>query len=308
MPKISFYLRETSKNCDLQSVIIRHSHTEGKVTSNFTKAAGVFVRVADFNKVSGRISATAPGAADDNEKIANVVARMDRISEKLVRDGIVPDQEVMAKGWDKEMEMRDKLLQAAPAVRRTTATIYEVLKDELAELQEKVKEVYDYEIAHGFHDGRTLWRYAEKYVEKKKLTAAANTTRIYTRLVNIIKEYSTTWRADQVDSEALTDFETWFIMRGNKNLTITDAMTKIKTVMYAFSKELALTPDRVTELRLHKKQLEKKRNTNKVFLSKEELQALIDLELKNEVDDKVRDRFVLMSLLGVRWSDSEVVG
>ena len=109
-----------------------------------------------------------------------------------------------------------------------------------------------------------------------------------------------------MNKATLAKFETWLIECGKKNLTIKDAITKVKTVVYHYADILGIKPDELTALRIHKTKVKKKRNPNVVFLTKDELQNLINIELTNLVEQRVRDRFVLISLLEIRWSDSTI--
>jgi integrase len=317
MAKFTFLLRQTSKASTEQSITIRMSHKG----SNFAKATGVSLNPIYFDTKTGKVSTKHPKAPEYNETISLLYNRIDRLRAVLVKQGIEPTNETMSKAWEAEdEELREKarirantkeiLLEAQPGTDRANMMYYQLLLKQQAKLVEqladKKKEIQLYELEFGYNDGRLLSVYIKRYADEMEQTAATNTTRIYRNLQKVVEAYDQQWRADEVNKATLAKFETWLIECGKKNLTIKDAITKVKTVVYHYADILGIKPEELTSLRIHKTRVKKKRNPNVIFLTKDELQDLINIELTNLVEQRVRDRFVLMSLLGIRWSDSTI--
>jgi site-specific recombinase XerD len=306
MAKITFLLRETSKTSTVQSITVRHSHKG----SNFVKATGVSIDPIYFDIASGKVVPKHPDAPALNETISSVYNRIDRLRSKLEKQGIEPTRAAMAEAWQIDENVRRIVTEAQPSNERAKGMLYRDMLREQAELLEKLaaikKKIQLYEVENGYNDGRLLSVYIGRYADEMEKTAADNTTRIYRNLANVVTAFDYEWRVDEVTKVTLAKFEDWLIDSGKKNLTIKDAITKIKTVVYHYADILGVKPEVITALRTHKTKVLKKRNPNVIYLTKNELLDLMAVELTNKVEQRVRDRFVLMSLLGVRWSDSTI--
>ena len=313
MAKITFTLRQTSEASTEQSITVRHSHKG----SDFTKATGVSLEPHYFDKQSGKVSVDHPKSPEYNETISLIYNRINRLRDTLVRQGIEPTRPAMAQAWQAEDEaarikanIKQILIDAQPGIANMKEIFYRDLLREEAELVEKLaakkKEIQLYELKNGYNDGRLLSVYIGRYADEMEKTAASNTLRIYRNLAKVVADYDQQWRADEVNKATLAKFENWLIDSNKKNLTIKDAITKVKTVVYHYADTLGIKPDMLTSLRTHKTKVMKKRNPNVIYLTKPELLDLMAIELTNEVEQRVRDRFVLMSLLGIRWSDSAI--
>lgn len=306
MAKITFLLRKTSEASTEQSITVRHSHKG----SNFAKATGVSIDPIYFDAPTGKVNPKHPDAPTLNEKISLVYNRVDRLRDKLEKQGIEPTREAMAHAWQVDENVRKIVAEAQPSNERAKGMLYRDMLREQAELVEKLaamkKKIQLYELENGYNDGRLLSVHIERYADEMEQTAADNTIRIYRNLAKVVTVFDQQWRADEVNKATLAKFETWLIECNKKNLTIKDAITKVKTVVYYYADALEIKPDVLTSLRTHKTKVLKKRNPNIIYLTKPELLDLMAIELTNKVEQRVRDRFVLMSLLGIRWSDSNI--
>jgi Phage integrase SAM-like domain len=301
---LSYFLRATGTTSE-KSVCVRH-YCKTKDTE-FVRTTGVKVADEYFDHETGKVSGRLTQAPEWDAKIQRVYTDIATASRNLRGKGIRPTKAVMGTEYDRLLAERARHEELMPAARRLVVKRLNLLKmeldDLLAEVEAKRKEIQEEELAQGIYVNLLLTHYIKEYWQSKEATAAANTVRLFKSLGRVIESYNPTWRVDEVTPETLAAFEKWHIKAGKKNLTITSNVTKVKTVVYAFAKRLNLD---VTELRTHKTEVKKKRNPFVPFLTQEELKDLMDLELTNEVEKKVRDRFVLMSLTGVRFSDSVI--
>jgi hypothetical protein len=303
MAKLSYLLRKNGKAVE-ETVCIRHFHKTKD--TEFVRSVGIKVVPSYFDLATGRVSSKLSSSPEANATIQQVSTDIETASRNLLGKGIHPSKEAMTAEYERIVAARAAGKQRQP-ISRSALNKLDSLKAELADLIEQVEgkrqEIEQAELQLGVHQGKLLSTYIAKYKEERQETAAHNTTRLYAKLVKTVTSFNAVWRIDEVNDASLKAFEKWLIGQKKKNLTITDTITKIKTVVYAYAKELRLD---VVEVREHKTNVKKKSNTNVVYLHKNELQELIDLPLTNEVEAKVRDRFVLMCLTGLRFSDTVI--
>lgn len=301
--KLSYFLRKNGDATE-QTVCVRHFHKTKD--TEFVRTTKVKVAPAYFDTATGKII-NLPQAPEWNATIQRVATDIETASRNLIGKGVHPTKAAMTAEYDRIEKERETRKVTAPQAQRILERYIDVLRVELVELELQVeakkKEIEAEELRMGIYDQKLLTKFIYDYATSKKETASHNTTRLYRNLASVIIAFNPAWRIDEVTPESLAAFEKWMIANGKRNLTITDAITKVKTVVYANAKKLGIN---TADLKDHKTDVKKKRNPNVVFLTKEELQDLIDIELTNETEKKVRDRFVLMALTGVRYSDSSI--
>lgn len=301
MSKISIILRSANKQGE-QPVTVRHSHKG----SEFTKATGVAVPAKYIDLQTGKVSklTTAPELNKDIQAVWNDVAAAAR---NLDGKGVEPLKPAMAKEYDRILTERATRERVAPKITRFLLSHIDELKAELVALElavvNKRKEIEAEELKMGIWDGKLLAKHIADYAKAKEKTASVNTTRIYNNVAAVVAAYNPTLATADVTPDTLRDIEEYLIGSGKRNLTITDTITKIKTVIYYYAKALGID---TTDIKAHKTDVKKKKNPNVVYLTKSELEALINLPIAGTVEGKIRDRFVLMCLTGVRYSDSSI--
>jgi len=301
MSTISFTLRPANKQNECP-VSIKHTHKG----SEFIKATGVAVPAKYINLKTGIVSKL-PNAPELSATIAQVATDIRVAVRDLVAIGVEPTKAALSKQYDDLLTKRETAIRITPKINKIFSNQLEQLKFELQDLEQQVvdkkKEIERYEILTGTIETNLLAKSIRDYAEVNAETAAINTTRLYKNVGNVVEMYKPTWKITDVSPDTLAAFETYLISLGRKNLTITDTITKIKTVVYANAKKLNID---ISDLRDHKTKVAAKSNTNVVYLKKNELQDLINLEGLTEAQDRIRDRFVLMCLTGIRYSDSNI--
>jgi len=93
---------------------------------------------------------------------------------------------------------------------------------------------------------------------------------------------------------------------GKRTLSVYDSINKIKGLMYHYKDELEIPDKTISSICSYKLSIKVKRNINTIYLTQAELQDLIELDIHDEYYQSVRDRFVLMCAIGVRFSDSVI--
>jgi site-specific recombinase XerD len=305
MSKTSFILRKANAQ-GLCPVSIRHSYRHLGKDSNWEKGTGVSVAREYIDLKTGRISGQ-PDAPELNAELQRVRGYLDRALRKLEVEKTAPTKAAVQAGYEMQVRLVEQLDEAAPVFKQKGAMLLEVLRGELAKLKADVlmkeAEIVEAELRQGINNSHLVGKYVRAYAASKQKTAAAATVTTYITVSNLVDLFNPSWDLREVNGETLRAFESWLIAQNKRNLTITDALTKVKTVCYANAKALGLD---VAEIKGFKSNVKRKRNPNVVFLSKNELQDLIDLPLSEPHEERVRDRFVLMSMLGVRFSDSAI--
>ncbi|RZK44985.1 MAG: hypothetical protein EOO61_01765 [Hymenobacter sp.] len=318
MSKISFFLRLPNK-IGAQGLTVKHAHGDG---APFTKSTGVSLPERYFDLDKGRVKDTVPNAADLNEQIHRVHNTVLKALGYCNQYGVEPTRAVMEEWYDKVTTMRQQLQDAQPKVKRIKKVIVEGLREEVAnleaELVRKKAELLEAELATGEYREHLLLHFFERYaLEKEEL--AENTHKIFRNVADRITAFRPTWEIAQVTPESLKEFEKWLYKFrhgkpdkegkqkvGYTRITVLETLSKLKTVIYEYAQELKLD---VQALRDHSPTLKRKRsNSNVVFLTTAEVQALLDLDLKLDPPlwAQVRDRFCIMALTGVRYSDSDI--
>lgn len=315
MSKISFFLRLPNKigACGLT---VKHAHGN---EAPFTKATGVSLPEHYFDLDKGRVKDTVPGAADLNEQIHRVHYTVQKALDYCRKYELEPTRAAMEEWYDKVTTMRKQLRDVQPKAKRVQQAIVESLREELAELEAAVvakkNELLQAELATGEYRAHLLLYFFERYASDK-VELAENTHKIFRNVADRIKAFRPTWEIAQVTPASLKEFEQWLYKvrhgkekdgkqkLGYTRTTVLETLSKLKTVIYEYAEELKLD---VQPLRDHSPTLKRKRtNSNVVFLTTSEVQALLDLELVNPLWAQVRDRFCVMALTGIRFSDSNI--
>jgi len=180
------------------------------------------------------------------------------------------------------------------------------LKMELADLEKQVllkkEEIKQEEIKQGVQ-GVLVHKTIADYVKDIAETRSANTLVSYGYAATQVEKYNPNWEMKDVTEDTLKTFVTSLIKSGFRNLTITDIVTKLKTVVYAKGKKHGVD---IQSIKDFKTGVKRKRNPNVIFLKENELRDLYNLELDKEHEQRIRDRFIFMSMTGVRFSDSSI--
>lgn len=314
MSKISFFLRLPNK-IGARGLTVKHSHgTEAP----FTKATGVSLPEHYFDLEKGRVKDKVVGAADLNEQIHRVHNTVQLALDYCHKYKVEPTRVAMEEWYDKVTKMRAQLHGSKPKVKQLNKALLEKLREELAELEAEViakkAEILQAELATGDYKGHLLLTFFERYDKEKDEELAANTLKIFRNVADRVRAFRPSWEIAQVTPASLKEFEKWlYKVRHGKagsekigytRATVLETLSKVKTIVYEYAQELKLD---VQPLRDHTPKLKRKgKNSNVVFLTKEEVQALMDLELENPAWAQVRDRFCVMALTGIRFSDSNI--
>ena len=315
MSKISFFLRLPNKigACGLT---VKHAHGN---EAPFTKATGVSLPERYFDLEKGRVKDNVPNAADLNEQIHRVHNTVQKALDYCNKYEVEPTRVTMEQWYDKVTTMRQQLHVAQPRVKQLRKVVVEKLREELAELEAEVvakkAELLQAELATGEYRAHLLLHFFERYASDKE-ELAKNTHKIFRNVADRIRAFRPNWEITQVTPASLKEFEQWLykvrhgkVKDGKQKLgytrtTVLETLSKLKTVIYEYAQELKLD---VQALRDHTPTLKRKRtNSNVVFLTTTEVQALLDLDLANPSWAQVRDRFCVMALTGIRFSDSNI--
>ena len=314
MSKISFFLRLPNK-IGASGLTVKHAHGD---EAPFTKATGVSLPKHYFDLDKGRVKDNVPRAADLNEQIHRVHNTVQLAAGYCKKYEVEPTRAAMEEWYDKVTKMRSDLNRVQPKVKQLNKVLLEKMREELVELEEAVvakkAEILQAELASGEYKGHLLLTFFERYDDEKTESLAANSLKIFRNVADRIKAFRPAWEIAQVTPKTLQEFEKWLYKVkhgkgenekvGYTRNTVLETISKVKTIVYEYSNELKLDTQ---ELRDHTPVLKRKgKNSNVVFLTTGEVQALLDLELENAVWAQVRDRFCIMALTGLRYSDSDI--
>jgi integrase len=298
MSKISFVTRKVNANGDV-SVNVRHTHNG----STFQKSTGVTIQPEFFSAATGKVSKVS-NSPELNQQIQGVVSDIETAVRNLGK--VTPTKEALDKAYSEVLAVKEMRKETVPQAKRILGRMLDVLRAELSDLEKQVElkkaEIKAEEQMMGIHPD-LVSAFATQYANSKKATAAETTVASYEYVATQVSKFNPLWIMKEVNPTTLRDLENYLIDAGFKNLTITDVISKLKTIVYYYAKQLELD---VADIRTFKTNVKKKTNPNVVYLTKEELNDLIALELTNPNEIEARDRFVLMSLCGMRLSDSNI--
>lgn len=301
MSTITFIARKANAIGEVP-VSVRHTHNG----SDTVKTAGVVVHPKYLDLKTGKVSKL-PNAPELNTAIQLVATELATAARNLIGKGIEPVKSAMTAELAAMAALAELRRETAPQAKRVLHRYIDVLKAELAELKKQVElkkaEIQQEELSIGINNAVLVCACASQYANDIAGTRSANTVTSYEYAASQVARFNPTWEMKDVNADTLKAFVDHLIAADKRNLTINDIITKLKTVMYVNGKKLGLN---IEEIKAFKTGVKRKRNPNVVFLTKNELQDLIDLELTKNHEIRIRDRFVLMALTGIRFSDSNI--
>jgi len=302
MSKIGFKLLQTSKTSLERQIYVVHRHKN----SDFQRATGLSILPAYFDTKSGKAH-TVTNAPELNKVIQALVSDIETAARNCVGKGLEPTKPVLQAAYEDLLAKTELRRSLKPQATRILDSILESLYEELRDLEAQViakrAEIEQEELTQGIFKNMLLVDYIDNYIEARKSTLAANSIRLFPNVREWVNKFNPFWRIDDVKKTTLTDFQNFLIAQKKKSGTIADIMTKLKSVVLYYEDELKLD---LKSFRTFKLGFKKKRNDNVIYLNKEELQALLNLDLTKPTDTITRDVFCLMSLTGLRWVDSYV--
>ena len=297
MSKISFVLRPANAS-GLRPVAVRHEHNR----SQLDRGTGVTVHPDYFDVKTGKVRKL-PTAPEDNAKIQAVVTQLETAARNL-KDPTKPAMLAELVRLAALVELRKETV---PQAARILSRIIDVLNAELVDLERQVTlkkaEIKQEELRQGRNTAALVHECITAYAKDIAKTRSANTVVGYDYCASQVKTFNPGWEMKDVNEDTLNAFVTHLIGADYRNLTINDIITKLKTVMYAKGKKLELD---IQSIKDFKTGVKRKRNPNVIFFKKNELRDLYNLELDKEHEQRIRDRFIFMSMTGVRFSDSSI--
>lgn len=297
MSKITFILRPANAS-GLRPVSVRHTHNGSAIE----RGTNVTVHPDYFDVKTGKLRKL-PSAPEDNAKIQAVATQLETAARNL-KDPTKPAMIAELARLEALAELRKETV---PQATRILSRIIDVLNAELADLERQVllkkAEINQEELRQGRNTAALVHETIAAYATSIAKTRSANTVVGYEYCASQVKAFNPIWVMKDVNEDTLEAFVTHLIDSGYRNLTINDIITKLKTVMYAKGKKLELD---IQSIKDFKTGVNRKRNPNVIFLTKNELRDLSNLELDKEHEQRIRDRFVFMAMTGVRFSDSSI--
>ncbi|GAB2781207.1 integrase [Hymenobacter luteus] len=298
MSKITFILRPENKKGE-HPISIKHTH-DG---SPFVKATGVAVQAKYFNQITGKVSNKLPMAPEWNACIAQVYADIEASARNILGKGGEPTTQTMADEYAAIVAQRRVGEGQEPLQVKEATTLIERLYQELEALEaavsSKKQEIQNAELKLGIYEGALFVHFIDRYTDEKKNLINTKTLKLYTNLRNLVNEFKSCLRIDDITLTVMNSFRDWLVDRGLRNLTIRSILIKFKAVINHFSEPLGLN---TKELRKFVN-VKKIKNKNLIYLTKEELGDLLTIKLDNPRYQRVRDIFGIMCLTGLRWSD-----
>jgi integrase len=302
MSKIGFKLLQTSKNSNERQIYVIHRHKN----SDFQRSVGLSIVPAYFDLKTGRAS-NVPNAPEINRVIQSLVSDLETAARNCEGKGLEPTKPVIQAAYEELVAKAPLKASFKAQEARIAGSVLECLYEELRGLEAAViakkAAIETEELKQGVFRNMLLAVYVDKYIQARKETLAANSIRLFPNLKEWVMRFNATWRIDDVNKSTLTRFQNFLIKQDKKSGSIADLVTKLKSVVLYYEDELQLD---LKSFRSFKLGFKKKRNDNVIYLTKSELQALLDLELSKPTDTITRDVFCLMSLTGLRWVDSYV--
>ncbi|WP_156126312.1 phage integrase SAM-like domain-containing protein [Hymenobacter sp. DG25B] len=303
MSKISYLLRLTGKSSTEAAIYVKHTHRG----SPFVKSTGAVVHPDYFNAETGRVISKLPQAPELNAAIEAVRAMMEIAARNLLGKGLEPLKENMADEYGKLLANQAAAQPSQESKCIASESELEKLHRELRELEllveAKKKEVESYELRLGIYEGRLLSKFIFDYRKARESTLKPNSLRLFTNVAEWVTKFRSQWRIDEVNVKTLREFQNFLLAQGKQSQTVADLITKTKSVVYYYARTLRLD---ISELKDFRLDFKKKKTGNVVYLTKEELADLMALPIEKPTERVVRDQFVVMSLTGVRFSDSRL--
>jgi integrase len=302
MSKIGFKLLQTSKTSDERQIYVIHRHKN----SDFQRGIGLSILPTHFNLKTGRAFGVS-NAPEINKVIQQLVSEFETAARNCEGKGLEPTKPVIQAAYEELVAKASVNISLKPCEAIIAGSVLECLYEELTGLEAAVivkkAAIESEELKQGVFKNMLLADYINRYIQARKETLAVNSIRLFPNLKEWVMKFNAAWRIDDVNKSTLTSFQNFLIKQDKKSGSIADLVTKLKSVVLYYEEELQLD---LKSFRSFKLGFKKKRNDNVIYLTKSELQALLDLELSKPTDSITRDVFCLMSLTGLRWVDSYI--
>lgn len=297
MSKISYLLRGINKD-GASPVSIKHTH----LGSDFVRATGESVPAKLFNMKTGKVKGTTD-APDVNAKIERVRADVETAAHNAVLAGLEPNKANVGAHYDallaerQEAEEWDVVLKTAILPGSVAR-----LKAELAKVELRAEELRGLiavrEGIIGLPTGKLFTDYVDRLMDERATLITPNTMTQYRNLRMNVAAFNPLLRLDAVTLATMNEFRDFLVGKGLRNLTVRSVLMKFKAVVNYFADEVGVD----TKPLLKFENVSQKKSQNIIYLSEAQVNELAALPLTGK-DELVRDQFLLMCYVGVRFSD-----
>ncbi|WBO86396.1 tyrosine-type recombinase/integrase [Hymenobacter yonginensis] len=322
MGKITFKPRNNANGT--LGVSVNHSHKAQLDPVPFQrKVSGVTVLPTEINLATGRIIER-KDAASLNEKVQRVLSDVEYCIAKCKEKGVEPFKKHLDAEWETLQHLRAIRETTVPQARNILGRIVDVLYVELAELREKVRqkeiEIEIEEEKLGINTNKLFTTHIDLFLKENKILKK-NSIKNYTGLRDAVKEWKPTLNITDINKKTLNDFRDWLTTEkkilsrngnplkdddgnpilGLRNSSVRELLQKMKIVYYAFADKFGYD---ISTVKKWKSGLKKLANDKVVFLSKEELQAVTNMEYETDQERIHKDFYVFMANTGLRFIDA----
>lgn len=217
--------------------------------------------------------------------------------------------------WDSEKQtVRTKFKSKYPRVKDALEDMASVLESVFRRMHingetrtpETVKEKFNQEYWNKSEATKkiTLFEYCQSYIKKAEIIKEPGTIFTYKNTVRILKEFEAERKYkvnfDTINLDFLAEFTEYLFEQGKKLNSVNKEIKILKTFLNAATDEGVNT-----KLDFKSKRFSvPKEDPDNIYLTKEEIQKIYDLDLSNNPDlDEVRDCFIIGIETGLRYGD-----
>lgn len=191
-------------------------------------------------------------------------------------------------------------------IETTVRSVYRTLINDGKKVNENtLKKELDKVLKDIVEEKKDFFGFIEKYIEESKSIKAPNTIKTYTRVFEILKEYSSKKNKnldfENIDLEFYASFVDYLMNELKMAHNTIGSKIKVLKLFMNEATERGLN----NNLEFKKKKFKKlSEETDKVYLKKEELDKIYNLDLSEKKHlERVRDLFILGCYTGLRFSD-----
>ncbi len=305
----------------MAGISVKHTHQQHLDPVPFVQATGVAVEPQYFNLATGKVFGVS-NAPELNAKIQARLTSIETAIRNLVERGVEPFKKNLEKElkWIAETNTVEQVGQEVSD--EITDTSLSALQSLLSKAEKRVetikRQIEQKEIELGIYTGKLFVAHIDEFIAKSSSTLKPNSIKNYKGLKQAVEEFNPSLNITDVSIKTLEQFRDFLLTekklrtksksgeyeKGLRNSSTREFIQKFKIVYYAFSDKFNYD---VTKIKKWKHNVKKLQNDNVVYLTPDELDAVVAAECITDRERLHRDFYVFMSQTGLRFVDARLV-
>jgi integrase len=287
-----------------------------KAGEEFARTTGVNVLPQNFNTGSGKVTKDLL-APEKNTKIQALASRLETACRNATSNGLELTKDIIEMQFEYDAKHSAAVDEADKAIGSMVLAGVEMVEAEIAllefQLAGKRQELKLLKQACGEEElvvtpVDLFTSRIEEYIQLHKSSLDKKTLDLYTNVCFHVKAFRPRVAIQGVNLAFLTEFQDYLVAtptrQGTKrrNGSIRAILGRLKTVFTYFAADLNLSTAFFTRLKL----VSDKQNENIFYLTAQELEHIANVDLKADLQQRVRDQFLLLCETGLRHIDAGV--